>query len=133
MASEITKSYRFKYQVFKILHYLLFLGPIVSFLIYGLSSSDISVTTTNKVVMSMSAVVCLILGLLALFVELKHKAGLQRTITWTIILTILITLQQVKPFLITLCITSLIDEWIVLPLVARYKNKLTINKEIDKR
>ena len=133
MVSNITKKYRFLYWLFEILHLLLFLGPLVGYLIYGFSTNDISITTANKVVMSISAVGCTILGILALFVNLKHKAGLQRTITWVAILTILVTLQSVKPFLITLCITALVDEWIMVPLANHFKQKLTINKEIDKR
>ena len=65
MASEITKSYRFKFWVFEILHLVLFLGPLLGYLIYGFSSNDINITTANKVVMSMSAITCLILGLIA--------------------------------------------------------------------
>ena len=127
--SKITKKAKAFYIIFGILHLLCLLGPFFYFIPYAFITGAV----VSKVALGLSTAVSLILALISLLVDTTHKAGLHRSILWTLIGGILFCLSAVKPFIWIMAIASIFDELIFSPLKARFKTKYHTNKEIDKR
>ena len=56
-----------------------------------------------------------------------------RCIPWILLIGIYICLKEITVLLIVMALTTVLDELVLEPLAKSFKNKLTINKEIDKR
>jgi hypothetical protein len=129
--SERTKSLAIKKVIISTLHYLCMFGPIISFVIYGFCSS--TVENGNKVILTLLSVTGIILALISLVVNLKYRAGIQRTVMWVMTLGILNVLNNASTFIWILAITSIIDEILFVPALDKLKRLVETNKEIDRR
>lgn len=83
--------------------------------------------------MSFSVVTSLILGIISVLADVKHRAGLHRSILWGLIAGVLFCLSEVKTFIYIMAITSIIDELVFVKLKDYYKTAEISNKEMDRR
>ena len=129
MTSKRTKQCRRRKIIFSILHFLCVFGPFIYFIPYGYITGEIG----NKVVMSFSVVTCLILTVISVITDIKHRAGLHRIILWGLITGVLFCLNEVKTFIYIMAVTSIIDELVFVKLKDYYKTAEISNKEMDRR
>ena len=127
--SDRTKNLRLMKFLFSSLHYIFMFVPLIVFVVMGYVEG----TSSQKVTLSLTVTVGLILGIISIFISVKNKAGLHRTILWVVIIGISFCLSKVETFVYVMAMTSIIDEVLLVNLKDRYTNLLTINKEIDKR
>lgn len=127
--SKQTKSCKTKKIIFSIIHFLLLFGPLLYFFPYAFLVG----TVTTKVAMSLSVVVSIVLSLISILVEAKHRGGFSKSIMWILILSVMTALTQVKGFIAVMAGASIFDELIVCPLKNHYKTELIANRAIDKR
>lgn len=124
MSSNITKSYRKKYWTCTILSWVLTFVPLLVFVIWGF----IEGTPHRKLALGGLMVIAAILVVLNVLMKLSL-----RCIPWILLIGIYICLKEITVLLIVMAITTVLDELVLEPLAKSFKNKLTINKEIDKR
>lgn len=124
MSSNITKSYRKKYWTCTILSWVLTFVPLIVFVIWGF----IEGTPHRKLALGGLMVIAAILVVLNVLMKLSL-----RCIPWILLIGIYICLKEITVLLIVMALTTVLDELVLEPLAKSFKNKLTINKEIDKR
>lgn len=124
MKSQQTKKYKALAITFTLISVLLLFGPLAYYFITGFMIAE----TTHKFVLSMSLVVCLCLTAISLMAKLKLRCPI-----FILLLGLYSVLNSIVPLLIMLCVATILDELCFTPLARYYKNKYSINKEIDKR
>jgi hypothetical protein len=124
MASNVTKSYRKKYWTCTILSWVLTFVPLIVFVIWGFVEG----TPHRKLALGGLMVVAAILVVLNVLMKLSL-----RCIPWVVLIGIYICLKEITVLLVIMALTTVVDELVLEPLAKMYKNKVTINKEIDKR
>lgn len=129
MISKRTKKYKTLNIIFTILHFLCLIGPLLYFIPYAFIVGEV----TTKVILGLSTATSIILAAISLFVAVKHRAGLHRSILWLLILGILTALTSVKPFICIMAVASILDELVFTPIKTASAQKAKINKEIDLR
>lgn len=127
--SERTKQCRFLKNLFGLLHFLCLFGPLLYFVPYGYVTGE----TVQKVALSMTVIVSVVLAVISLIVSVTAKAGLHRCVMWFLIAGVLFCLKEVQVFIWIMCVTSILDELIFVKLRDYYKAALISNKEIDRR
>lgn len=129
IASKTTKKAKAAWIIFGILHLLCILGPFFYFIPYAFITGEV----VSKLALGLSTIVSVVLALVSLIVDTSHRAGLHRSIMWTLIAGVLFCLNSIKPFIWIMALTSIFDELIFLPIKNAKKTKYKTNKEIDKR
>ena len=124
MASDVTKNYRKKYWVTTVSSWVLTFLPLLIFVIWGF----IEGTPHRKLALGGLMVIAAILVVLNVLMKLSL-----RCIPWILLIGIYICLKEITVLLIVMALTTVLDELVLEPLAKSFKNKLTINKEIDKR
>lgn len=124
MTSDVTKGYRKKYWTCTILSWVVTFVPLVVFVIWGF----IEGTPHQKLALGLMITLAAILVVINILMKLSL-----RCIPWIVLLGIYICLKNVTFLLILMACTTMLDELVLEPLAKSFKNKLTINKEIDKR
>lgn len=119
-----------KYKRLSILTFLLSaicsLCPILIYVIKAFVDKDVQ--EVNKYTLGIMCSVSLVITLINIVAKLHL-----RCIPWILLLGIYVCLKDITTLLIIMAITTIIDELILMPLHKSFKNKYTINKEIDKR
>ena len=119
-----------KYKKLSILTFLLSticsLCPILIYVIKAFVANDVK--EVNKYTLGIMCSVALVVTLINIVAKLHL-----RCIPWILLLGIYVCLKDITSLLIIMAITTIIDELILTPLHKSFKNKYTINKEIDKR
>ena len=119
-----------KYKKLSILTFLLSaicsLCPIVIYVIKAFVDKDVQ--EVNKYTLGIMCSVALVITLINIVAKLHL-----RCIPWILLLGIYVCLKDITALLVIMAITTIIDELILTPLHKSFKNKYTINKEIDKR
>lgn len=128
-ASNRTKQCRFRKNLFGFLHFLCLFGPLLYFVPYGFITGE----TVQKISMGFTVIASIVLAVFTIVADVKHRAGLHRTIVWILITGVLFCLQEIKVFIWIMAATSVIDELIFVRLRDYYKTALISNKEIDRR
>lgn len=100
------------------------MGPIVVYAILGY----IQGSTTQKVVLSASIVGAIIL--FALSALLKYHL---RSPVFLILLGIYGALSEITVALVIVSVCTILDEFVFMPLMKKYKNLMVIHREIDRR
>ena len=129
MASKITKKAKTAYIIFGILHLLCLLGPFLYFVPYAFITGAV----VSKIALGLTTALSLILGMISFLVDTTHRAGLHRSIMWSMIAGVLFCLTAIKPFIWIMAIASILDELVFVPIRNRNKTKYLTNNEIDKR
>ena len=124
MSSDITKSYRKKYWACTILSWVVTFVPLMVFVIWGF----IEGTPHRKLALGGLMVLAAVLVVINILMKLSL-----RCVPWILLIGIYICLKEVTLLLIIMAVTTTLDELVLEPLAKSFKNKLTINKEIDKR
>ena len=119
-----------KYKKLSILTFLLSamcsLCPILIYVIKAFVDKDVQ--EVNKYTLGIMCSVALVITLINIVAKLHL-----RCIPWILLLGIYLCLRDITTLLVIMAITTIIDELILMPLHKSFKNKYTINKEIDKR
>ena len=121
----MTQSLKRKYRICRILSLLLNIGPLAFYVISALCGASL---IHEKIALSMTVLVVIILT----FISLINKVAMKSRI-WILLIGIYIALDHILGPLIVIGVCQVLDELIVSPLKEHYKNRYTINKEIDLR
>lgn len=124
MPSDVTKKYRKGYWTCKILSWCITLLPMLIFVIWGFVEG----TPHRKMALGGLMVIAIVLVVINILMKLSL-----RCVPWIMLLGIYICLQEITVLLIIMAVTTVVDELILTPLEKRFREKLVINKEIDKR
>lgn len=122
--SELTQKYRRGYWATLIISWIVTFSPIVAYTIIGFSQG----TTGQKFALGIMLTMALALGV----INVLKKLSLRST-TWLMVLGISICLNKITDLLIVMAVTTIIDELVIVPINRYCREKLSINKEIDKR
>lgn len=122
--SDITKKYKSLYWVFNILSFCLTFVPFFVFLIVGY----VNATTAQKVVMSAITLGALLIAAIGIISKYTFRG-----VGYLIIIALYIALQNVATPILIIALCTITDELVATPLKKRFKEKYTINKEIDNR
>ena len=121
----MTSKYRKLAWLFTILSFLLNVCPLAVYSIKAMVESDL---VREKVALSMTVFIVLILTIVCFVNKIALRSRL-----WIILIGVYFCLGEILTPLIIIACCQVLDELVVHPLKKHYKNKLTINKEIDKR
>lgn len=127
--SSRTKQCRLLKNIFSILHFLCLFGPLLYFIPYAYVTGE----TVEKIALSFTIIVSVVLCVFSLIIAATHRAGMHRTMLWFMIAGVLFCLTEIKTFIWIMAITSILDELIFTKLRDYYKAALISNKEIDRR
>lgn len=120
----MTKKYKLKLNIYKFLSFMFTVLPVIIYGIIGFANGTVS----EKV----SLGICSILAVLFVIMNVMFKYHIRSTV-WILLIGIYICIDNIIPLLIIMAISTIIDEFVLVPLINKYKNKYTINKEIDLR
>lgn len=129
MASERTKQCRRLKNLFSVLHFLFLFGPLLFFVPYGFVTGQ----PVEKIGLSFTVVISIILLVMSVIVSVTARAGLHRSVMWMLIIGVLFCLKNIQTFIWIMAVCSVIDELVFVRLKDHYKAALISNKEIDRR
>lgn len=122
----MTKRYKTGYVVFKLLSVIAELAPVIVGIVMSFATPQ--ATQSAKITLAMCIVIAGIIALVNLVFKYHIKSAF-----WFIILGINACIGKMQTLLLITAISCIIDEFILTPLYKHYKEKYSINKEIDKR
>lgn len=120
----MTKKYKIKLNICRLLSFTLTVLPVIIYTIMGFMDGTIG----EKV----SLGICVILALIFVLINIMFKYHIRSTL-WVLLIGIYVCIDNIIPLLIIMAATTIIDEFVLVPLINKYKNKYIINKEIDLR
>ena len=120
----MTKKYKIKLNICRLLSFTLTVLPVIIYAIKGFIDGSIG----EKV----SLGICVILALMFMLINVMFKYHIRSTL-WVLLIGIYVCIDNIIPLLIIMAATTIIDEFVLVPLINKYKNKYIINKEIDLR
>lgn len=120
----MTKKYKHKLNFYRFLSFVLTVLPVIVYTIIGFYNGSIG----EKV----SLGICTLIALLFVIINFMFKYHIRSTL-WVMMIGIYICLDNIVPLLIIMAITTIFDEFVLVPLIKKYKDKYIINKEIDIR
>lgn len=123
-ASKQTKKYRIGYWVLTVISWTLVFGPLAVYFIYGLIVSG----TVQKAGLLTTLFVAIVLTVISVIMKLHLRSAL-----FILILGIYIAIDKISILLIIVSVCSVLDELLISPLQRSFKEKLGINKAMDKR
>ncbi len=120
----MTKKYKIKLNICRLLSFTITVLPVIIYVIKGFMDGSIG----EKV----SLGICVILALMFMLINVMFKYHIRSTL-WVLLIGIYVCIDNIIPLLIIMATTTIIDEFVLVPLINKYKNKYIINKEIDLR
>ena len=124
-ASPITKKYTILYWLFWTVSILLNVTPLGVYTIRAAVESNL---VHEKITLTMTVLVVVILTIISFINKIVLRSRL-----WIIMLGVYFCIGEILTPLIIVAVCQIVDELIICPLKKYFKNKKTINKEIDKR
>lgn len=124
--TETTKKYKQIYWTLFIASIALNFLPLFIYVIQGYAS--IEVEESKKVVLTGSIMISASLCVYNVLAK-KHL----RSVIWILLLGVYYAIQKIELLLIIMAICTIVDEFIVEPLLKKYKAKWQTNAEIDAR
>ena len=122
--SDITKKYQRLAILFHALSIIVLVAPLAYYIILGFINGE----TTEKFTLGITFVIAVILFI----INVLFKYHIRSTL-WILVLGIYFCMDNILPLLFMVAIGTILDEFVLTPLYKSYKNKCTINREIDKR
>ena len=122
----MTEKYKKIYLALFITSLALNFLPLFIYVIMGYV--DVNIEESKKVVLSFTLIAAVVLAIYNLLAK-KHL----RSVVWILLLGVYYAVQKIELLLMLMAICTIIDEFIVEPLVKKYKFKYKANKEIDDR
>lgn len=123
--SKVTNKYKTGYIIFSILSVIAFAAPTLWYVIQAFLTTGI---TTEKVALAGSIMVVLIMSVVALVTKVAPRSRI-----WIILLGLIICLDNIEVALCWIASTQILDELVLCPIKKFFKDRLVINKQIDKR
>lgn len=123
--SETTKHYRLWYWVFFIFSILLNVSPLAGYAIKAMIESDL---IYEKVTLVTTVFIVLIMTCVSLVNKVAMRSRL-----WVILIGLYFCLDYILTPLMIIAVCQIVDELIVSPLKHSFREKLVINKQIDRR
>ena len=120
----MTKKYKIKLNICRLLSFTITVLPVIIYTIKGFMDGSIG----EKV----SLGICVILALMFMLINVMFKYHIRSTL-WVLLIGIYVCIDNIIPLLVIMATTTIIDEFVLVPLINKYKNKYIINKEIDLR
>ena len=120
----MTKKYKIKLNICRLLSFTITVLPVIIYTIKGFMDGSIG----EKV----SLGICVILALIFMLINVMFKYHIRSTL-WVLLIGIYVCIDNIIPLLIIMASTTIIDEFVLVPLINKYKNIYIINKEIDLR
>ena len=120
----MTKKYKIKLNICRLLSFTITVLSVIIYTIKGFMDGSIG----EKV----SLGICVILALMFMLINVMFKYHIRSTL-WVLLIGIYVCIDNIIPLLIIMASTTIIDEFVLVPLINKYKNKYIINKEIDLR
>lgn len=122
--SNVTKKNARLSALFFWLSILVTIIPVIVYVIIGFCNGEVH----QKLTLGITVIIAIILvGINVIF---KYHI---RSILWVLILGIYFCTREILPLLLIVAIGTILDEFVLTPLHKKYKNRKTINYEIDKR
>ena len=122
--SDITKKYQRLAILFHALSIIVLVAPLAYYIILGFINGE----TTEKFALGITFVIAVILFI----INILFKYHIRSTL-WILVLGVYFCMDNILPLLFMVAIGTILDEFVLTPLYRSYRNKYTINKEIDKR
>lgn len=126
MTSKRTKKLKLIALILSILSILLSVGPLIIYSTMALTNAQAS--TADKCILLSMISVGTILSLVCVINKYTPRCRV-----WLIVLGLYLCLDKFIGCILIIGITQVIDELIIAPIAKRYREKVRINKEIDKR
>ena len=120
----MTKKYKIKLNICRLLSFTITVLPVIIYTIKGFMDGSIG----EKV----SLGICVILALMFMLINVMFKYHIRSTL-WVLLIGIYVCIDNIIPLLIIMATTTIIDEFVLVPLINKYKNIYIINKQIDLR
>lgn len=120
----MTKKYKTKLNICRLLSFTLTVLPVIIYAIMGFMQGS----TGEKA----SLGICVVLALIFVLINVMFKYHIRSTL-WVLLIGIYVCIDNIIPLLLIMATTTIIDEFALVPLINKYKNKYLINKEIDLR
>ena len=120
----MTNKYKIKLNICRLLSFTLTVLPVIIYTIMGFIDGTIGE--------KFSLGICVILALIFVLINVMFKYHIRSTL-WVLLIGIYVCIDNIIPLLIIMAATTIIDEFVLVPLINKYKNKYIINKEIDLR
>lgn len=120
----MTKKYKNKLKFVRLLSFTLTVLPVILYAILGFYNGSVG----EKV----SLGICTLLAIMFVIINVMFKYHIRSTL-WIMLIGIYICIENIIPLLITMAASTIIDEFVLVPLIKKYKDKYIINKEIDLR
>ena len=133
--SEVTKKYQKKYWTTFAISSILWLGTCLFLILYGFivawkgDASSESNAVVDAIRATYSALLISIIAAIAIFIFIKEKI---RNTIWMANLVISVVLFGSTGMWVVLSLWAL-DEFLIVPLKNHSREKISVNKEIDKR
>lgn len=123
--SKTTKKFATLAIIFTVLSFLLLVGPTLFYVIAGLTTATL---TIQKVALVSTVAVSLLLTMLCAVNKWVFRSKI-----WLIVLALFFVIDKFLVMILVFGITQILDELVVSPLARYFRNKTSINHEIDKR
>ena len=124
--TETTQKYKTTYWILFCISILLNFLPLIIYIIKGYASIEVS--EARKVTLTMTMMIALLLSIYNILAK-KHM----RSVIWILLLGVYFALQEIELLLLLMAICTIVDEFLVEPLMKKYKLKWKTNCEIDSR
>lgn len=121
-----TKKFKLAAILLTVLSICLSIGPLVVYSVIAFNSAG--ATTVDKVTLMSMISIGTILSVVCLINKYTPRCRM-----WLILIGLYMCLDHFIGVVLVMAITQCVDELIVCPLAKHYRNKYSINKEIDKR
>ena len=126
MVSTRTKKLRLIAFIMTVLSVILTIGPLCIYSVKAFTNAQ--ATTSDKCVLLSMLSIGTILSIVCIINKYTPRCRI-----WLIIIGLYLCLDSILGCILVIAITQVIDELIVGPIARRYREKLHINREIDKR
>lgn len=123
--SKQTKKYSTLAMIFTILSILLFLGPSMYYILVGFFTASVVI---EKIALVSAVFISLILTALCAINKWVFRSKI-----WIIVIAIIFVIDNYLTMILIFAISQVLDELIISPLAKYFRNKTSINREIDKR
>lgn len=123
--SQMTKKNKILYWIFNILSFIILFVPIFVYVIKGYIEADL---ITEKVGLTCTIMISIILVVINFILKFHIRSTL-----WILLLGIYFCIDNIFTLIVLIAVGTILDEFLISPLKKSFKNKYTINKEIDKR
>lgn len=126
-ASKYTKKYRAKLWITRIISWICLFLPVLIYIVLALANGN--VLAVGKVAVVGSVMIAGILTAVNVIAQKKIRCSI-----WIIVLGLYIAIREyLLPLIIILAITSILDDLVFTPLIAKYYTKLQANEAMDER